>query len=126
MEQHNGLSLAYVGDAVLELFVRHHLIAKGFTKVGDLHKHAIKYTSAIGQAKVAFRLQDGLLSEEEMSVFKRGRNATSNRKPKNTELSTYHQSTGLEALIGYLYLQNNQIRLDEIFQQFVKVIEELS
>ena len=120
----NGLALAYLGDALYELEVRKYLLTKKLTKVNDLHQQAIRFTSATGQAKVMLKLLDGILNEIEIEQFKRGRNATANRKPKNTDLATYHQSTGFEALLGYLYLENQWDRLAEIIQMSIQVIEE--
>jgi len=113
MNLQNGLSLAYIGDAVYELEIRKRLLDKGLTKVGDLHKQAIRFTSAGGQSK-AMDLLEPTLSEEEMSVFRRGRNTEGGRKPKNSDLGTYHRATGFEALIGYLYLEKKEDRLTEL------------
>lgn len=115
MIQFSGVTLAYIGDSIYELKVREFLIEKGLTKVDDLHKEAIKYTSAVGQAK-SFDLIENLLSEEELSIFKRGRNSESIRKPKNASLATYQKATGFEALIGYLHLSKNNERLDELIK----------
>jgi ribonuclease-3 family protein len=113
MLQQSGLTLAYLGDAVYELCIRNYLIQKGETKVDVLHKLAIQYTSAEGQHE-AFRKIEDHLSEEEHSIFKRGRNAKTERKAKNQSLTDYRQATGLEAIFGYLYLQQNQTRIDEL------------
>lgn len=120
----NGLALAYLGDGVYELEVRKYLLTKKLTKVNDLHSQAILFTSANGQAKVMDVLLNGFLNETEIEFFKRGRNAISSRKPRNTSLATYHQSTGFEALIGYLYLDNQTERLNEIIQKSIAIIEE--
>ncbi len=125
MIPYNGATLAYVGDAVLELKIREHLLAGGLTKVNDLHKAAIRYTAATGQAKAAEKLLAGFLSEAEADVFRRGRNAESSHKPKNADLATYHQATGLEALIGFLYLEGKHERLEALLQATIRAIEEL-
>jgi ribonuclease-3 family protein len=122
---HSGLTLAYLGDSLWETYIREYLMKKGFTKVNDLHRMAIKYTAATPQAKAAEYLQKHVLTEVELSVFKRGRNAVSSRKPKNSDLGTYHQSTGHEALIGYLYLNKELDRLNEIIVKSIAIIEEL-
>ncbi len=124
-DQHNGLTLAYLGDAWLELKIRTYLIQKGITSVNSLHTQAIRYTSAVGQEKAARVLQDGMLTEEELALFKRGRNAVSNRKAKNADLATYHQSTGLEALLGYLTITGAEARAIEILNIIIKTVEEL-
>ncbi len=119
MNQLNGLALAYLGDALYEVRIREFLLTKGFTKVDKLHKEAIKFTSAKGQ-KVALDKIFNVLSEQEISVFKRGRNANTDRKPRNTDLATYKQATGFEALIGFLYLNNELDRLEELIQIIIK------
>jgi len=113
MIQQNGLTLAYIGDAIYEVYIREHLINQGITKVDKLHKEAIKYTSATGQKTALNKIID-LLTEDEISVFKRGRNSNTDRKPKNTNLATYKQATGFEALIGHLYLNKEIKRLEEL------------
>jgi len=119
MNQLNGLTLAYLGDSIYEVYIREALLAKGYTKVEKLHNEAIKYTSAKGQKAALDKIRD-ILTESEMSVFKRGRNANSDRKPKNTDLATYKQSTGFEALIGFLYLNNEKERLEELLKIIIK------
>lgn len=119
MVQLNGVALAYIGDAVYEVFIRKTLIDRGLTKVDRLHKEAIKYTSAKGQIIALEKIFEGL-SEEEVNVFKRGRNSNSGRKPKNTELSVYKQATGFEALIGYLYISEKKERLETILNIIIK------
>jgi ribonuclease-3 family protein len=113
MTQLSGTTLAYIGDAIYEVMIREMLIKKGYQKVDNLHKEAIKYTSAVGQ-KVAIDLIFDQLTEEEVAVFKRGRNANTDRKARNASLGDYKQATGFEALIGYLYLEKRQDRLTEI------------
>jgi len=119
MIQQNGLTLAYIGDAIYEVYVREYLIKQGLTKVDKLHKEAIKYTSAIGQKSALDKIYD-LLTEEEIAVFKRGRNSNTDRKPKNTDLATYKKATGFEALLGYLYLNKYIERLDELIKVIIK------
>ncbi|MDD4355121.1 MAG: ribonuclease III domain-containing protein [Candidatus Izemoplasmatales bacterium] len=121
----NGLSLAYLGDAVYELRIREHLMEKGFGKVADLHRMAIRFTSASGQA-MAIEGVMACLSDEELAVFKRGRNAPSTHKPKNIDLATYHQATGFESVLGYLYLERRQERLEELIGKSIVIIEENS
>ncbi len=115
MLQLSGTTLAYIGDSVYEVKVREYLIEKGLTKVDELHKNAIKYTSAVGQAEIFDNIKE-ILSEQELSVFKRGRNAESTRKPRNTTLAIYKKATGFEALIGYLHLSKNEKKLNEIYE----------
>lgn len=125
MNQANGLTLAYLGDAVYELMIRDHLMKKGFGKVADLHQLAIRYTSATGQAIAIEGLMPSL-SEEEVAIFKRGRNAKATHLPKNSDRSTYHTATGFESVLGYLYLENRQERLTELVGKSIALIEENS
>ena len=119
MNQLNGLTLAYLGDAIYEVYIRESLLKKGYTKVEKLHNEAVKYTSAIGQKEALDKIFDQL-TESEVQVFKRGRNANSDRKARNTDLATYKQATGFEALIGFLYLDNQQKRLEELLNIIIK------
>ena len=117
----NVLALAYVGDGVYELYVRRYLFFKGIEKVNDLQKEAVRYVSAKGQAQyVQTLLELNLLTEEEQDILLRARNHKSHTSPKNTDIITYKQATGLEAVIGYLYLEGKQDRLDEIMQFILK------
>ncbi len=123
MIQLNGAALAYIGDAYYELCIRRYLIDRQLTKVNDLHKEAITFTSAVSQAKAADYLLEHFYNEEEVGIFKRGRNQTSGRKPKNTDLATYHAATGFEAVIGYLYLDQRKDRLDDLINQTIDHLE---
>jgi ribonuclease-3 family protein len=119
MSQLSGTTLAYMGDAIYEVLVREMLLKQGIQKVDNLHKEAIKYTSAVGQNKaVELILQS--LSDEELSVFKRGRNANGDRKAKNASMTEYRQATGLEALFGFLYLDKRFDRIYELLEEIVK------
>ncbi len=108
-----GLTLAYIGDAVYELKIREYLINEGITSVNSLHQNAINFTSAISQSRVIDHIFD-ILTEEEVEYYKRGRNATISHKPKSATLKDYIKATGFESLIGYLYLNKNIERLNEI------------
>ncbi len=124
-EQLSGLTLAYMGDGVFEMYVRFRLIARGGVRPHKLHREAKRYVSAKAQSKMLKKLQeDGVLSDEEISVVRRGRNAKSGTIPKNTDRATYQNSTAFEAMIGMLYLTGQQVRLDEIVQKAFDVVEE--
>ena len=111
----NIITLAYMGDAVYEVYIRKSLIEKNIALVDDLQKVAVNYVSAKSQSKILnFLIDNGVLTLEEMDIVKRGRNYKRASHPKNTDILTYKNSTGFEALIGYLYLSNNKERLDEI------------
>ncbi|WP_280772105.1 Mini-ribonuclease 3 [Salipaludibacillus daqingensis] len=123
-EQLNALALAYMGDGVLDMYVRFRLISQGQVRPNKLHKEATKYVSAKSQARVLQKLMDnGDLTDVEISVVKRGRNAKSGTIPKNTDHATYRYSTAYEALIGYLYLTGNEQRMDEIVAKSFLMIE---
>ena len=113
----NVITLAYLGDAIYEVYIRKHLIEKGIALVDDLQKVAVNYVSAKSQSKILnFLIDNGVLTLEEMDIVKRGRNYKRASHPKNTDILTYKNSTGFEALIGYLYLNNNKERLDNIMK----------
>ncbi len=115
MIQNSGESLAYLGDCIYELEIRKHLISTGLTKVDNLHKQAINYTSAVAQADIVdYLLDNNLLSEEEIAVYKRGRNSNHSANRRKISRVAYQKSTGLEALIGFLYLSEELNRLNEI------------
>ena len=115
----SGLSLAFIGDAVYELFIRKYILSKGEARVKDLHKDTVRLVNADFQADMTDVLLP-LLREDELSVFKRGRNAHAGHTPKNKSEAQYHKSTGFEALIGYLYLKKDFERLDFIFSEVLE------
>lgn len=113
----NVIVLAYLGDAIYEVYIRESLINKGINKVERLQEESVKYVSAKGQAKILDNLiNTGILTEEESDIVKRGRNYKRSAHPKNTDIVTYKYATGFETLIGYLYLTNKD-RLNEILNQ---------
>ncbi|WP_416197326.1 MAG: Mini-ribonuclease 3 [Sporanaerobacter sp.] len=111
------LQLAYIGDAVYELFIRTYLLERDLP-VHELHKEAIKYVKAKAQSDIVHELEDEL-TEEEKAIVKRGRNAKTYSSPKNAELIDYKYATGFESLIGFLYLTGRQERMMELFQKIV-------
>ncbi len=108
------LQLAYIGDSVYELFVRTMILSKD-ENVNKLHKKAIKYVKANAQAESLTKLEE-LLTDEEKSIVRRGRNAKINTLPKNAELSEYKRATGFESLLGFLFLSKNDKRLIELLE----------
>lgn len=125
VKQLNALALAYMGDAVLERRVREHLLLAGRVKPNTLHKEATKYVSAKAQSFVVLQMMaEGFLSEEELAVFRRGRNAKSGTVPKNTDVQTYRNSSGFEAVLGYLYLLKQIERTDQIIDYAIDIIEQ--
>lgn len=121
--QLSPLTLAFVGDAVFDLFVRERLVCLANRPVNRLHSLAVSLVKASSQARAAKRLSE-ILSEKELSVLKRGRNAHTNHKAKNASESDYHYATGLEALFGFLYLSGESDRLRELFELTLDCIEE--
>ena len=114
----NNLSLAYLGDAVFELYIREYLINKKIYKVNDLQKESLNYITAPSQRKILENLiNENILTEEEIEIVKRGRNASSH-KSKTTDIVTYQMSTCFECLIVYIYL-NNKERLKEIMEKIL-------
>lgn len=124
VKQLNSLALAYMGDAVFEVYVRNHLIQSGKVKPNALHREATHYVSAKAQAQMIHHfLNNDLLTEDECAVVMRGRNAKSGTIPKNTDVQTYRYGTAFEALIGYLYLLGESERLNEIMEQSVQFVK---
>ena len=112
---YNGLTLAYIGDAIYEVYVRKYALSLGLTKVNNLHKKVIEFTKGEAQAKAIKELiASGVLTEEEIAIYKRGRNSHINSNRKNIDLANYLDATGFEALIGYLYLSEKIERLEEL------------
>ena len=110
----SGAPLAYLGDAVLEVITRQYLLATGLTDVGRLNRAALSYVRATAQSEAVERILPHL-TEEEIAVFKRGRNAHGIAIPKSASASQYRRATGLEALFGYLYLHGREERMKELF-----------
>lgn len=106
--------LAFLGDSVFSLYIREKLIKLGINNPNDLQKKSVEYVSAKSQVKILNSLiEQNFLTEEEIDIVKRGRNNKKDNHPKNTDIITYKLSTGFEALLGDLYL-NNKERLEEI------------
>lgn len=111
----SGLTLAYIGDAFYELTVRKYFANLGLTKVDDLHKRVINYTCAEHQSKsIKYMLENNLLSEEEITIFKRGRNSNTNKTRKSLSKADYNNATGFESMIGFLHLTNQDERAIEL------------
>ena len=111
----NVLVLAFLGDSIYENYVRKYLVLQGIGNVNKLQVETINYVSAVNQSRFLKEMIDNnFFSEEELSVIKRARNYKTTSHPKNCDIVTYKYATGLEALIGYLDLKNNNERIDEI------------
>ena len=107
-------ALAYLGDAVIEVLVREKLVSDGFSDSGNLNRESLKYVKAGAQAAAMRKILPSL-SEEEETVFKRGRNMSGGNVPKSATMSEYRTATGMEVLFGYLHLLGRQDRIDELF-----------
>jgi ribonuclease-3 family protein len=114
----NPQVLAFVGDGVYSLYIRHKLMLSGNLQGADLHKEVINYVKASGQSNFIEKLLPSL-NDIELSIFKRARNYHTQSQPKNGNIIDYKRATGLEALIGYLYLTGNENRLNEILEQSI-------
>ncbi|OEC00054.1 ribonuclease III [Lysinibacillus sphaericus] len=126
VKQLNALALAYLGDAVLEQKVREYLLRSGRVKPNTLHREATHYVSAKAQSTIVHRMMDeNFLTEQELAVFRRGRNAKSGSVPKNTDVQTYRNSSGFEAVLGSLYLLGELERVYAIIAYAIQIIEEL-
>ena len=110
------LTWAYVGDCVYELYIRTKLVNETHMKPHALHIESIKYVKAGAQSEILKRIYDNL-SDEEKDVVRRGRNAENHHLPKNANVQEYMYSTAFEALIGYLYLTKQNVRLKEILDK---------
>lgn len=120
----NGIALAFEGDAVYSLYIRRHLIFQGQTKPNQLHRLATRYVSAKAQASLIEKMLDQkVLTEKELDIYKRGRNAHSHTKAKNTDVITYKMSTGFEAVMGYLHMTEDLTRLEELITWCIDQVE---
>jgi len=120
----SSLALAHVGDAVFELMVRSWLACGGKATSGSLHKDTVCIVNAKAQAEF-IKFLEPMLTDEELSVFKRGRNTRVNSVPKHMSIADYHAATGFEALFGWLWLKGDKERLNELFEIITsKIIED--
>ncbi len=112
------LTWAYVGDAVYELYIRTHLVNKTNLKPHKLHIEAIKYVKAQSQAQALKKIEVNL-TEKEKEIVRRGRNTENHHVAKNASVQDYMYSTAFEALIGYLYLTNQEKRIKELVEMII-------
>ena len=112
---YSALTLAYIGDAVYDLIVRSVLVNKGNTQVNKLHKRASDIVKAPAQALLAAAIMDDL-TDEEKDIFRKGRNSKPHTKAKNASTMEYLEATGLEAVIGFLYLKGDMGRVMELIK----------
>ena len=122
-EQYSPLTLAFMGDAVFEVYVRKRIVLASNMPVNKLNRQSTSLVKAEAQARMIKRLKEEL-TETEYGVYKRGRNAKSNTSAKNASIKDYRRATGFEALIGYLYLDGQTDRLLEIMEKAVRSEQE--
>ena len=124
--QLNPVTLAFIGDAAYEIFVRAYLVDKNRQmSVHKLHIEAISFVKAHCQSEFMKRIEE-MLNEEEMSIFKRGRNAKSSTVPKNADVQEYRMATGFEALLGFLYLTEQNDRLNHFLNAIISFRQDIS
>lgn len=114
----NPQVLAFVGDAVYSLYIRQWIVLTDKSKVKDLHSHVTNFVKASGQSNFIEKLLP-IFTEDEMAVFKRGRNYKTLSTAKNASVIDYKRATGLEAVFGYLYLSGQRARLNEILSMSI-------
>lgn len=107
-------TLAFIGDAVYNVYVRCYLASNSTEKTGKLHKKSINFVSAKAQSSLIDMLFKNVLNEDEIAVYKRGRNTNINKVAKNVDVVEYKKATGFETLLGYLYVKKDNDRLDTI------------
>lgn len=123
MENMNVLVLAYLGDAIYELYIREYLVKYKYDKVGMLQNYATHYVSAKAQSKFLLdMLQQEFLTKEECDIVRRARNHKSHKAPKGTSIIVYKNATGLEAMIGYLYLKQQYSRIREMITYIIEKV----
>lgn len=115
-------TLAFIGDSVYNVYIRTYLASITNMQTGKLHRLSIKYVSARGQSKIIDMISDKL-TDEEIKIYKRGRNTNIHTVSKNVDVVNYKKATGFEALIGYLYLNKEKDRLDEIIKLSIECID---
>lgn len=122
----NPTSLAWIGDAIMSLAVRRHLLAKGIRSADRLQKMQARLCSAKAQAAMLRQLQEAdYFTEDEKTILRRGRNANVHTKAKNADIQTYLEATALEALLGYLDLYHHEERLQDLMRRIIELGEQL-
>ena len=120
----NATTLAYIGDAVMSLWVRELLIEQGWQKPKILQQKSVAWVSARAQAKIVIALlEEQFFTDEERAEIMRGRNAKCESHAKNADIMEYRMATGLEAVIGYLYLKQEAVRLEALWAEIQRIGE---
>ena len=124
-EQMQALALAYIGDSIYDIMSREYVMKNHLGKINDLHRTVSTLVSARAQASfMKDILENNILTDIEESIFIRGKNQKNNSKAKNASIMEYKLATGLEAVFGYLYLEKNFERLEEMFNYIINLYEE--
>lgn len=123
LRQYSPLTLAYIGDAIYDLIIRTMIVRQGNTQVNKLHRHASSLVKAEKQSEM-IRVLEREFTEEEIHVYKRGRNAKSYTTAKNASISDYRRATGFEAVMGYLYLKGDYTRMIDLIKMGLAPEEE--
>ena len=124
-EQMQALALAYIGDSIYDIMSREYVMKNHLGKINDLHRTVSTLVSARAQASfMKHILENNILTDIEESIYIRGKNQKNNSKAKNASIMEYKLATGLEAVFGYLYLEKNFERLEEMFNYIISLYEE--
>ena len=124
-EQMQALALAYIGDSIYDIMSREYVMKNQLGKINDLHRTVSTLVSARAQASfMKDILENNILTDIEESIYIRGKNQKNNSKAKNASIMEYKLATGLEAVFGYLYLEKNFERLEEMFNYIIRLYEE--
>lgn len=123
-EQMQALALAYIGDSIYDIMSREYVMKNHLGKINDLHRTVSTLVSARAQANFMKNiLENNILTDIEESIYIRGKNQKNNSKAKNASIMEYKLATGLEAVFGYLYLEKNFERLEEMFNYIISLYE---
>ena len=122
LKQMNTTALAYIGDAVYEVYVRERAVRDNPANIDAIHRRNVRFVRAEGQELALRRLQEEL-TDEEAAIVRRARNHRITSKPRNANPVTYRMATAFEALIGYLHLSGNQERMEYIIGKAIDIIE---
>ncbi|MBO5386618.1 MAG: hypothetical protein J6A59_00520 [Lachnospiraceae bacterium] len=120
--QYSPLALAYIGDSALDLLVKTYYVKNSNKQTYKYHKDVCNIVKAVNQAQFIDNIMDEL-AEDEMDIYKRGRNATTHSKAKNATMGEYRKATGLEALFGYLYLKGDMAKLNSFVDRMIDMYE---
>ena len=120
--QYSPLALAYIGDSALDLLVKTYYVKNSNKQTYKYHKDVCNIVKAVNQAQFIDSIMDEL-TEDEMDIYKRGRNATTHSKAKNATMGEYRKATGLEALFGYLYLKGDMVKLNSFVDRMIDMYE---